>query len=77
MSPKHTLSPRRTAALAAQIERRLAIERLRDAVIDLDLAVDDARDNLEAAIRRVRAAVHERDELARRLLETIDAEKAA
>jgi hypothetical protein len=40
---------------------RRTIERQRDALIDLDSAVDDARRDVDAAVERLRVQVSERD----------------
>jgi hypothetical protein len=40
---------------------RRAIERQRDNVLDADIAVDDARRDLDAAVERLRGAVSDRD----------------
>jgi hypothetical protein len=63
--------------LAAHIDRELANERLRDSVIDLDIVVDDARRDVDAALDRLRAAVRDRDAALRELLEAIEAPEAA
>lgn len=55
------------ARLAATIERRLAFERKRDALIDADIAVDDVRRELEGVLVRLRSAVSTRDVIARDL----------
>lgn len=53
------------------------IERLRDSLIDLDIMVDDAGRDLDAALVRLRAAVRERDAAVRDLLAAIEAPEAA
>jgi hypothetical protein len=41
-----------------------AIRRQRDALIDLDIAVDDARDAVDSAVETLHQAVSERDRIA-------------
>lgn len=73
--PAPTLRPQRPrprpAPLAATIDRRLRVERLRDALLDAEIVVDDTRRKFEDVIGRLRAAVAARDTLARELQTTI------
>ena len=57
-----TTTEDRSRALAAHIDRALAIERLRDTVIDLDILVDDARADIRFAVARLQDAVRARNE---------------
>lgn len=57
--------------LDRHITERLNIERLRDSLIDMDILVDDARQELNAAAARLREAVRERDDLARALIDAV------
>ena len=77
MTPDSTLSRRaRADVLGAHLQRRLEIERLADTAIDLDIALHDARVELEAAVRRLQQAVRDREAVALRLA-ALDAPEAA
>lgn len=71
-----TMAPRLTLSHSHLAQQR-AIAQLRDSLIDLDIVVDDARQELMAAIERTGNAVRERDAVALQLLAAIDAAEAA
>lgn len=52
--------------------KRQRVMRLRDNLLDTDIAVDDARRDLEDVLRRLRSLVHSRDDVARELEALID-----
>jgi hypothetical protein len=73
-----TLTPRERGTVPRSKElRRELILNLRNRLIDADIVVDDARQELERAIRSVRDAVQARDRLARKLKGAIAALEAA
>jgi hypothetical protein len=69
---------KRVSNLPHEVEREhrhAVITRLRDHLIDWDLFVDDARRDMERAIRNLQGAVRERDRFAAQLAAAVAADK--